>query len=86
MEKMTPHEYEVAKHIATRALKFRVDYDNKGNLYFEILGHKYTFEHKTDAQIMEELSKTWNQINVCLFEVINEKLLAFVAQNKTNFN
>lgn len=84
--KMTSHEYEVAKGVATRVLKPSIDYDIHGNMYFEIAGQKFEFKGKTDAQILEELSRVFTNINNCFYEVINETVLSFVSQNKLNFN
>jgi hypothetical protein len=83
---MKQHDYEVAKHLAERCLKFHVSYNEHGKMYIEICGQRWDFPDKTDAEVMEEITSIWTDISVCMWEIVNQKVLSFIQRNKTNFN
>lgn len=83
---MTTHEYELAKYLANSMLNFRIDYNFNEKIRIELGGNKWEFEPLSDAQIIEEISKIWTNINYCMWELINAEIIKWIYKNKQNFN
>lgn len=83
---MDKHEYEVAKHIAEHALKFKIDYNCHGHVRLEMCGQQWDFDKETDAQVIEKIVTIWDQVSSCMKKLVDERLLHWAAVNKKNFN
>lgn len=79
-------EDELAKHVAAKCLNFKIYFDTKQKICMELGGQKWVFSDKTDAEAIDRVSQIFSSINIYMWEIINEKVLNWVSNNKQSFN
>jgi len=80
------HEDELAKKIATDCLNFKIYFNSKNIITCELGKQKWEFDGKSDVEAVEEIAKIFNHVNAFMWLVINQKIMAWVSENKRNFN
>ena len=80
------HDEELAKKIATDCLNFKIYFNSKNIVTMELGKQKWEFDGKSDVEAVTEMNKIFNTVNAFMWLVINEKIMAWVSQNKRNFN
>lgn len=80
------HEDELAKKIATDCLNFKIYFNSKNIITRELGKQKWEFDGKSEVEAVEEIAKIFNHVNAFMWLVINQKIMAWVSENKRNFN
>jgi hypothetical protein len=83
---MDNKEDELAKHIATKCLGFKIYFNDKSRVVMELGGNKWVFAHETDAEAVEEITKIFTSVSAYMWKVVNERVLNWVSNNKRSFN
>ncbi len=83
---MSKFSKDLARHIAEKCLKFKIDFNDDGKVYMEMAGSRWEFKKETDAEAVEEISHIFNEVNTSMWSLINEKVMSWAAKNKQSFN
>jgi hypothetical protein len=80
------HDDQVAKQVAEECLRFKIYFNEKERVVMELGEHKWIFNDKTDAEAIERISQIFTSVSKHMWEIINEKVLHWVSENKKSFN
>jgi hypothetical protein len=79
---LNAEELSLSKHIATRMLDMRLDFNKHGQVELDVGGQKWHYPTETDAMALMKFNLIGEALGYYVSELIKKEILKWVAQNK----